>query len=78
MPLVQVYSRPGCHLCERLLEELLPLLRGRARLEVRDVDADPAWQRTFGTRIPVVEVDGQVICELKLDVAAVEAAVGSE
>lgn len=56
-----------------MLEELLPLLRGRARLEVRNVDADAAWQQAFGTRIPVVEIDGRVVCELKLDVQAVEA-----
>lgn len=75
MPLVQVYSRPGCHLCELLLEELLPLLRGRVRLQVRNIDEDPALQQAFGARIPVVEIGGRVVCELKLDMDAVESAL---
>lgn len=70
-----VYSRPGCHLCEHLLEELAPLIRGRARLDIRNVDVDPAWQRAFGTRIPVVEIDGRTICEYTLDPAALERAL---
>jgi len=69
--LVAVYSRPGCHLCEHLLEDLVPLVRGRARLELRDIDTDPGWQREFGTRIPVVEIDGRLVCEHTLDAAAV-------
>jgi hypothetical protein len=74
---VAVYGRPGCHLCEHLLEELAPLVRGRAHLEVRDVDADPSWRRELGTRIPVVEVDGRVICEHTLDRAALERALAA-
>jgi hypothetical protein len=26
---IRVYSRPGCHLCELLIDELLPLIRDR-------------------------------------------------
>ncbi len=74
---VVVYSRPGCHLCERLLEELAPLVRGRGRLELRDVDDDPHWRRAFGERIPVVEIDGRVTCELTLDTGAVLQALAS-
>ena len=34
MAAISVYSRQGCHLCEQLIEELLPLIRGRLDLEV--------------------------------------------
>lgn len=71
MPEVRVYSRPGCHLCELLIADLMPLLRGRARLALREVDDDPAWRECYGERIPVVEIGGDVICELRLDRAAV-------
>lgn len=74
-PVVIVYSRPGCHLCEHLLEELAPLVRGRASLEIRNIDDDAAWQREFGTRIPVVEIDGHTICQYTLDPAALERAL---
>lgn len=75
MLVVQVYSRPGCHLCERMVEELMPLLRGRARVEVLNVDTCVAWQREFGTRVPVLEIGGRVVCEFKLDVQAVRNAL---
>ncbi|MGH8195463.1 MAG: glutaredoxin family protein [Woeseiaceae bacterium] len=75
MPDVRVYSRPGCHLCEQLLQELLPLVGGSASVEVRNVDQDPAWRQKFGARIPVVEIDGHVVCEIRLDAQAVAAAI---
>jgi hypothetical protein len=72
---IQVYSRPGCHLCEQLLLDLLPLVRGLARVEVRNVDRDAAWLEKFGDRIPVVEIEGSVICERQLDTRAIQSAV---
>jgi hypothetical protein len=55
-----------------LLEELLPLVRGRASVVVVDIDQD-GLGGTYGTRIPVVELDGRVLCEYRLDRQAVEA-----
>jgi hypothetical protein len=49
-----VYSRPQCHLCELLLEELTPLVAGRARVEVVDIDTDPGLQARYWLTIPVV------------------------
>ncbi len=66
-----VYSREGCHLCERLLEELLPMIRGRVALEVRDIDKDPQWRQRYWRDIPVVEFGGQVICRHFLDREAI-------
>ncbi len=66
-----VYSRRGCHLCELLLEELEPLVRGRARITVRDVDDDPAWRAEYGDRVPVLHCDGEDICQYNLDRQAV-------
>ena len=74
---IAVYSRPGCHLCEELIEALLPLTRGRAAIDVRDVDSRDAWRERFGLRIPVVEFDGEVLCEYRLDRAAVLRALGA-
>ena len=67
----RVYSRPGCHLCEELTEALLPLVRGHFDVEVVDIDTNPEWQREFGTRIPVLEFEGQMICQYTLDAPAV-------
>ncbi|MDX1481900.1 MAG: glutaredoxin family protein [Woeseiaceae bacterium] len=62
-----VYSRRGCHLCEELVERLLPLVRGRAEIEIRDIDGRADWQARYGTRIPVVEYDGEPVCQYHLD-----------
>lgn len=62
-----VYSRPGCHLCEVLIEELQPLIRGRMALEVVDIGRSPELTERFGIRIPVVEWDGRFVCEYHLD-----------
>lgn len=51
----------------------MPLLRGRAALEVRNVDSNEQWRSRFGTRIPVVECGGEIVCEARLDPAAIEA-----
>lgn len=67
MPEIIVYSRRGCHLCELLLEELEPLIKGRARLIVKDIDTRPAWVEEYGTRVPVVVAGGSEICQYHLD-----------
>ena len=75
LPTVVVYSRPGCHLCEVLIEDLVPLIRDRATLEVRDVDDRDAWRDAYGERIPVVELDGRALCKFRLDRCAILAAL---
>ncbi len=67
---IQIYSRPGCHLCEQLIDEIEPLLQGKATLEVRDIDSRPDWQEKYDTRVPVVEIDGRFICEHRLERSA--------
>ena len=66
-----VYSRPGCHLCELLIDELLPLIRGRLELEVIDIETRPELRARYGIRIPVVEYDGQTVCQYHLDATAI-------
>jgi len=72
-PTIYVYSRSGCHLCDVLVDELLPLVRGRMDLEVRDIDTRNDWKERFDVRIPVVEFNGKVVCQYRLDRLAVEA-----
>ena len=75
MHTVIVYSRPGCHLCEVMLESIVPLLRGRASLQVRQVDDDPEWADLYGLKVPVLLVDDREICHFHLDRQALEAAL---
>lgn len=71
MATLRVFSRQGCHLCEQLLEELLPLIRDRMPLEVVDIAEDAELETRYGTRIPVLEFDGQLVCQYHLDREAV-------
>jgi hypothetical protein len=72
-PVLDVYSRRGCHLGDVLIEELLPLLRGRLDIEVRDIDSRDDWKQRFDVRIPVVEFGGEGVCQYRLDRPAIEA-----
>ena len=78
MPTLHVYSRHGCHLCEQLIEELLPLVRGTFDVEVRDIDSREDWQASYDVRVPVVEHQGRVICEYHLDREAIHELVSAE
>ena len=50
-----------------MIEELLPLIRDRLDLVVQDVDSRHEWYEKFDTRVPVMEYDGEVICQYHLD-----------
>jgi hypothetical protein len=67
LPTIQVYSRQGCHLCELLIDELLPLIRGVATIDVRDVDSRDDWRDTYDVRVPVVEYGDELVCEGRLE-----------
>jgi len=69
----QYYTRQGCHLCELMLEELLPLVRTRIRIDVRDIDLRPEWRDKYDVRVPVIEYEGRVISEYPLDFDAIKA-----
>ena len=75
MASLHVYSRRGCHLCEVLIEELVPLLRDRLRLEVHDIDSREDWRERYDSRVPVVEFDGRLVCQYTLDRDAVAAVI---
>lgn len=71
LPLLTVYSRPGCHLCEQLIEDLLPLIRDRVELEVLNIDTRADWTKKYGSLIPLVELNGSELCHYHLDRGAV-------
>jgi hypothetical protein len=52
-----------------MLEELASVLppAEAARVRVIDIDADPELTRKYGSRIPVLLVDGEFVCAYRLD-----------
>jgi glutaredoxin len=72
---VVVYSRPGCHLCEEALEQIVALHEEGYRFALHEIDIESheLLLRRHLERIPVVEVDGVEVSELILDRTALTA-----
>lgn len=67
-PRFQLYSRPGCGLCEEMLSELAAVADVQAMgVDVLDVDADPAARTRYGHKIPVLLFAGELVCHGRLD-----------
>jgi glutaredoxin len=67
-----LYSKPGCHLCEEALQALQALQGEIAfELRVRDISSDEALHRAYFERIPVVDLDGEELCEYFVEEALV-------
>ncbi len=62
--------RPDCELCEEMLAELARL--GRTvelpAIELVEVASDPELYRRHGLHVPVLLLDGTVVCRHRLDV----------
>jgi len=72
-----LYVRQGCHLCEHFLVELsVDLGPAVEHLKVQDVDGDADLAVRFGLRVPVLELDGTVLCEAVYDGTRVRQALG--
>ena len=68
MSRLQLISREGCTLCDEMHAELLPWIASeQTSLVLVDVDADPVLKRRYGYRVPVLMLDGQLVCYGKLD-----------
>ena len=76
-PVVVLYSRDGCHLCDEARASILAVRAELPEFELRDVDieSDARLHAAYLERIPVIEVDGEVVSELGLDRGALERAL---
>ncbi len=70
MPLVTLYGKPGCHLCDDA-REVVERVRAEHPFELREVDVslDPSLHREYGERIPVLELDGEELFEFHVEEA---------
>jgi predicted thioredoxin/glutaredoxin len=68
-PGLTVVHRRECPLCEEMLAELQELGRSvpLPAIRVVDVDSDPELARRHGLHVPVLLLDGQVVCRHRLD-----------
>jgi thiol-disulfide isomerase/thioredoxin len=66
---IVVLGRDGCHLCDDMLDALAELERAQAipPVSIVDVDSDPELARQYGLKVPVLLLDGSVICHYTLN-----------
>ena len=64
-----VLSREGCGLCQDMLHALAELERSQSLppVTVVDVDSDPELAVRYGLKVPVLLLDGSVICHYTLN-----------
>ncbi len=77
--LLLLYSRPGCHLCE-VAKKALALIVARygLRIEERNVERDPRWERDYGTQIPVGVLAGRKVFKYRLDPERIERTIQAQ
>ena len=69
VPRLTLVQRYDCALCDEMLAQLEALGAPLALppLEVVDVDSDPLLRRRHGLDVPVLLLDGAVVCRHRLD-----------
>jgi hypothetical protein len=68
VPVVTLFGKPGCHLCDEARAQI-ERLRAELGFELDEVDVsvDPALHRRYGERIPVVSLGGEELFEYFVD-----------
>jgi glutaredoxin len=76
-PLVTLYARPDCHLCDEARAGLERLRSDGLDFEFEEIDieSDQALLKRHVERIPVIELDGEVVSELHLDADGLRARI---
>lgn len=75
---VELLTREPCGLCEKAQRALDAVARDvPLRVTALDVDADEALLREFHLRVPVVRLDGAVLCEGVVTEAGLRAALAA-
>jgi glutaredoxin len=78
-PVVTLYARPECHLCDQAREQLEAMRAEGPGFELREVDieSDRELLARFLERIPVIAVEGEIVSELGLDPDGLRARLGT-
>ncbi len=70
---VHFYTRKRCCLCDQALQVVRDVQRRVPFvLEIVDIERDPALTERYGTKIPVVTVDGRIHAKYRVDAARLE------
>jgi glutaredoxin len=77
-PTVTLYGKAGCCLCDEAKDALAAVREDHPfELEQVDVSLDPALNRVYGERIPVVALEGEELFEYHVDPAELRRRLGT-
>ena len=70
---IELFSRPGCHLCDEARKVILNAGRRHTfNFVEHDVEENSEWEMKFGWDIPVVFIDGRKAFKHKVAPALLE------
>ncbi len=78
-PLVTIYSRTGCHLCENA-EATIKSLQNELdfELEVKLIDGSDELEKLYGHEVPVIHIDGEHHDFFRVDVERFKSSLGKQ
>ena len=70
---IEVYSRPGCHLCDDA-KTVIERVQGRFNFALRiiNIETDPELEKAYGEQIPVVFINGNKAFKYRVDEVELE------
>ena len=65
---IEIYSRPGCHLCDDA-KEVVERVQRRFPFSLRvvNIEMDPELEKAYGEQIPVVFINGNKAFKYHVD-----------
>jgi len=65
---IDIYSRPGCHLCDDA-KEIIERVQRRYPFSLRviNIESDPGLEKLYGEQIPVVLINGNKAFKYHVD-----------
>lgn len=70
---VEMFSRPGCHLCDSATEVVRRVRERRDfQFEVMNIEDDPALESRYGSLIPVIHINGNPAFTYRVDARSFE------
>jgi glutaredoxin len=65
---VTIYGRTGCHLCENVVNLLVPE-KDQLNIEINEIliDNNKELEALYGQLIPVIHIDGKYFSHFRLD-----------
>ena len=63
-----LYSRSNCPLCEAMEDELRPFIEEyKITVKRQYIDNEPALEKLYGSKIPVLTLNDEILCHYFLD-----------